>query len=391
MDEFDDVGISPDELEAELGAVVTRGRRLRARRRAAMAGSLAMATVVALVGTALALRGPDEQSDVRAVDQPGQATSTSSTTSAPSTSVPATTVVTTTTTVPLTPPPPFAVIVREVREDAVSEVVLVDGKTGEDIRTIYTTGGGIRAVSLSPDRAFVYFVEQFCGSEPVKRVRVDGPPTQTPEVVTDAPSADPEVSPDGRSLAYIGYGECADDSEQRGPSLRVRNLATRMEQGVARPQGDWVLGSPTWSPDGRSLAVSMSRGDAEAFVAILDPSKQNDPLAVRRVSSPRAGFGYSSPAWLPDGTLFVIEVPLGANVGKAGARMVRVDGGTGAVLATVATGDAKRRYTGADADVTGRHLLYLSAPDAESPAELRVSSNGGRTTVLATGVTAADW
>ncbi|HVF74776.1 MAG TPA: hypothetical protein VM938_06980 [Acidimicrobiales bacterium] len=389
--------LTPDELEGELGRVVTAGRHQRARRRAAIGGALAVASILTVASVA-ALRSP-ENADLHMVDVPTATTPTTVGEPSIDTSVPPVTGVTTTT-APAVARPPFVVVVRPsgTAEAPEEDIVVLDSQSGKDIGTIYRTQdhGDIHAVTLSPDRKHVYFIEENCGNGPVLRIPVDGSVGQKGEPVTSLPSADPAISSDGRFLAYLTLQGC-DPPEVAAIEwqVRVRDLTTGADRVVAGDAKGYRMLEPAWSPDGKTLALAVERweGDkpVEAFLALLDPSKSQDTLRAPRLSSKREGFGFRSPTYLPDGNLFLIETPVGSKVGAASAQMLVVGGRSGAPIRQVATGDPNKTYHRTDADPTGAHLLYMSATDHNDPGELRVSSNGARTTVLAGGVTEGTW
>lgn len=379
--------LSADELDAELGHVVARGRRQKARRRTALAGSLAAASVLVVAVAAVAVRGPDERDDIRAADAPVITT----TTSAPANVTPELP----STTVPEVPRPSRAVVVRERRTpDIEMEMALIDGRTGKDIRTLYRSSFGLHYPMLSPDGKYVYFVEESCGGSPVVRLPLDGPAGQQPETVTEGTAHQLAISPDGRLLAYVAAAGCDHSQGDTTLSVRVRNLVTGAEHVLAERQVDAsYLGELSWSADGTRLAVAVQHFEAGAYrdghIVLLDAVGLQDIEKAPRVASPRRGFAFASPTFLPDGNLFVIERPL-ARPGKDAAMMLVVDL-TGRTVRTVATGDPTRFYVTTDADASGKHLLYISRPPENEPGELRVSSNGARTVVLVSGVWEADW
>ena len=391
----DEPRVSHEELEAELGSVVARGQRRRARRTVALGGVLA---VLFLQLATVVLGDPrGRPSGVTAADDP---TTTTVVTTPETAVVPD---ITSPPSVPQHPRPPFVVVARAATaranpdgEDFNTEIAVLNGTSGKAIRTIHRTVFNISELSLSRDGTYVYFVEWDCGTSSVMRVRVDGPADQKPETITEEESNHPSVSPDGRLLAYSALGFCDGDPVWE---LRVRNLATGQEHAVATEPEGWSMSSPTWSEDGTRVAVALQRGTydetknvhrlEEAFVAMLDPTRKQDPLKAPRIGSPRPGFGFESPAYLPDGSLFVVESELGERDGTVAASMLVVDAGSGRTLRRVATGDPTRSYGNTASDASGNHLLYLSSKGDTS--ELRVSDNGGRTVVLATNVTAADW
>jgi dipeptidyl aminopeptidase/acylaminoacyl peptidase len=361
----DDSGVSSHELEAELGSVLARGRQRRARRRGVVGGSLAL---VLVAGTAVAVTRPDDRpSNVRAADD----VSTTTTLDPGTTTSTAPAVTPTSSTLPQHPRPPLLVVARSVpdrdgeEESVNSELVLIDPNTGKDLRVLRRTVFFITEVHLSADGKHVYFVEGDCGNA-VMRVRVDGPPDQEPDhLVVDSESDHPSLSRDGRFLAYKGEGGC----DEPALVLRVRDLRTNQEHVVASEKGDYRIGESTWSHDGTRLAVEVTRqADGawrESFIAVLDPTTRQDVLAAPRLASPRAGFAFHSPTYLPDGSLFVVESPLGDKVGTEAPLMLVVDG-SGRTVRQVALGDPKRAYRATDADATGNHLLYVSSDEKTS-------------------------
>ena len=104
---------------------------------------------------------------------------------------------------------------------------------------------------------------------------------------------DPQVSPDGKRVAYVVTWPDRDADETRTSvyvaPLDGRVTARRFTQGNKDH-------SPRWSPDGRHLAFVSDRGEKnQLFVAPLEGGE------ARQVT--KAKHGISSPAWSPDGTL----------------------------------------------------------------------------------------
>ncbi|WP_419941055.1 S9 family peptidase [Candidatus Palauibacter sp.] len=105
-------------------------------------------------------------------------------------------------------------------------------------------------------------------------------------------AADPQISPDGRSVVY---------ARQRADIMtdsRFSNLWIVGADGSGhRPltTGDFSDGSPRWSPDGTRLAFISNRGgDAQIHVRWMDTGETS---AITNVTEPPRSF-----AWSPDGT-----------------------------------------------------------------------------------------
>jgi len=102
---------------------------------------------------------------------------------------------------------------------------------------------------------------------------------------------DPQVSPDGKQVAYVVSWADRDADETRlsvyiAP-LDGRAPARRFTQGNKDH-------TPSWSPDGRYLAFVSDRGEKnQLFVAPLGGGE------ARQVT--KAKYGISNPAWSPDG------------------------------------------------------------------------------------------
>lgn len=114
--------------------------------------------------------------------------------------------------------------------------------------------------------------------------------------------SDPQISPDGKLVAYVQSWSDRDTDETRMSifvaPVEGRSPARRITQGDRDH-------SPRWSPDGKHLAFVSSRGDRnQLFVASLDGG---DPRQVTK-----AKHGVSEPAWSPDGR----RIAYAARVGR---------------------------------------------------------------------------
>jgi TolB protein len=80
------------------------------------------------------------------------------------------------------------------------------------------------------------------------------------------------------------------------PQIYVQNIFNRQTQRLTDFKGSNL--SPAWSPDGRSMAMSLSK-DGNADIYIMD-------LATRRLSRVTRSYGADiEPAWFPDGRSLV--------------------------------------------------------------------------------------
>jgi len=128
------------------------------------------------------------------------------------------------------------------------------------------------------------------GSLPNKTYRLvvadaDG---ENPHVVmqSNEPLMSPSWSPDGQTLAYVSF-------EDRLPSVYVQALKTGERRRVSARAG--VNQAPAWSPDGKKLALTLSTRDGNLDVYVLDLDTQ----ALTRITDD-PGID-TEPQWSKDG------------------------------------------------------------------------------------------
>src|SRR5277367_2243115 len=111
---------------------------------------------------------------------------------------------------------------------------------------------------------------------------------ENPHVVmqSNEPLMSPSWSPDGQSLAYVSF-------ENRLPSVYVQLLKTGERQRVSAKAG--VNQAPAWSPDGKKLALTLSTRDGNLDVYVLDLTTQ----ALTRITDD-PGID-TEPQWSKDG------------------------------------------------------------------------------------------
>jgi dipeptidyl aminopeptidase/acylaminoacyl peptidase len=152
-----------------------------------------------------------------------------------------------------------------------------------------------------------------CLAPPASAAPADAPnPIFTGRDLFDlSAAADPQISPDGRTVAYVRRSADIMTDKARS-SIWLINVATGEQRPLAAGTGDHF--SPKWSPDGRRLAyVSSAEGGApQLFVRWMDSGQ-----TVRVTGLP------DSPqdlAWSPDGhrIAYVMNVPdEGPKLGQA--------------------------------------------------------------------------
>jgi TolB protein len=100
------------------------------------------------------------------------------------------------------------------------------------------------------------------------------------------PLMSPSWSPDGRRLAYVSF-------EDGDSAIWVQTLRTGVRERVSARMG--VNSSPAFSPDGRMLALTLSRDEGNLDIYTLDLATQ----VLRRITKD-SGIDTEA-AWSPDG------------------------------------------------------------------------------------------
>ncbi|HEX3913626.1 MAG TPA: Tol-Pal system beta propeller repeat protein TolB [Steroidobacteraceae bacterium] len=132
---------------------------------------------------------------------------------------------------------------------------------------------------------------------------------ENPHVVMQShePLMSPSWSPDGSSLAYVSF-------EERLPSVYVQTLKTGDRRRVSSHAG--VNQAPSWSPDGKKLALVLSTRDGNLDVYILELASQQ---LTRITDDPGID---TEPQWSKDGQslYFTSDRAGGPQIYKVGIR-----------------------------------------------------------------------
>jgi len=107
-----------------------------------------------------------------------------------------------------------------------------------------------------------------------------------PIAESSQPLMSPAFSPDGRQIAYVSF-------ENNQSAIFVQTLRTGSRRQVSARAG--VNGAPVFSPDGQSLALTLSLNDGNLDIYTLDLTNQ----VLRRITENSAID--TEPSWSADG------------------------------------------------------------------------------------------
>lgn len=133
-----------------------------------------------------------------------------------------------------------------------------------------------------------YVNEQRMGLERRFQLIVSDSDGANPQVVTRSsePLMSPAWSPDGRKLAYVSF-------EDSRASIYVQELRTGIRERVSSREGH--NGAPVFSPDGRMLALTLSRDQGNLDIFMLDLATQILTRLTRHSAID------TEAVWAPDG------------------------------------------------------------------------------------------
>jgi len=106
---------------------------------------------------------------------------------------------------------------------------------------------------------------------------------------SDEPIMSPSWSPDGKSLAYVSF-------ENRRPEIFIQHLATARRSKVSGFSG--LNSAPSWSPDGKFLALVLSKDGSPDIYTLNTATKRLKRLTKHRSID-------TEPVWTRDGKTII--------------------------------------------------------------------------------------
>lgn len=243
---------------------------------------------------------------------------------------------------------------------------------------------GHESPALSPDGTKVAYIAPDKGAY---RLVVMDLTELVPTEVTNGhfgQAGEPSWSPDGKSIALM-----------RGDARDARDLVIIPSSGgeprvLMQGADDYpeLAGSPAWSPDGSTIAVASDRRLGKGTLLWLVDVKSGTPRALTEGREDGTMFHDITPAWTPDGKRIVFASNRHASnpdqkeqdeiyiIDASGKNMMRLT-------------DAKGSSFDPSVSPGGKRLYFTSTRDAVNPYEKDIyvmSSSGGAAARLSDGV-----
>ncbi|HEX3366149.1 S41 family peptidase [Phenylobacterium sp.] len=206
-------------------------------------------------------------------------------------------------------------------------------------------------MALSPDGKKVAIVSH---GEVFAAPAKDGGPAQR---ITDAGGIQSDLywAPDSRRLVYVA---------QRGLSshLMAYDFAARRERALTK--GEAYDGSPSWSPDGKSLAYVRGRKELHIIAFSEAGEPQKDAVIY---TGQIAGFGGSALAWSPDSHWLAFAITDAKSFRNV--HVIPVAGGEPRAVSFLANGDTASSIAWSK---DGKYLLFPTSQRSEDTHIVRV-------------------
>lgn len=190
---------------------------------------------------------------------------------------------------------------------------------GTDLRVLPSVGDGIDGdPSFTPDGQHVVF-ERFdpaTGDDAAWIMRTDG--TERRRIATGPNGAqDPNVSPDGKTLTFVGAARADDDTEQALFAVGIDGSGLRQLTSFSLD----VAIKHDWAPDGKHIVLADNANvDAPANIATIEPDGSHLTHLTHYTARPDSAYAGS---YSPDGKWVVYRFE---ENGQFGLRRMHPDG-----------------------------------------------------------------
>jgi Tol biopolymer transport system component len=230
-----------------------------------------------------------------------------------------------------------------------SELFIADAD-GNSVKPLLPHAGFDGNASFSYDGRWIVFTSERGGSYDIYRTHPDGSGLQR---LVDDPAYDDQaaLSPDGKSLVFVS-------TRSGNADIWILELATRKLRNLTNhPAGDF---RPAWSPDGQWLAFTSDRDSRRPMSTfVLEQSieiyqMRADGTGLRRVTQTLALVG--SPTWSPDGKQLLFHEAESGEVRKLTSIGRRVRGISQIGTIDLATNEHRVLTTGPGEKLSPRFL-----------------------------------
>jgi len=169
-----------------------------------------------------------------------------------------------------------------VAETGDAELILLDGKTGDEEARLTDHPALDTSPAWSNDGKHLAFVSDRVGNTPqIFVLSLDGGPLE--QITHDGYNAGPEWSPNGQSLLFV---------RQAGNDFDIMRFDFATKELRRLTQGKGSSESPTFSPDGRYIAYTLTI-DKQPRLWVMNADGQNP----RAVGGEAANKSFSAPSW----------------------------------------------------------------------------------------------